>query len=208
VQDQSYKFHFNWLLVLITFVAWQMPKGEKFLEVEPSESLAARFSTLWYTNDMLKQWKSNAIFHAYYQQMKCVIEAFPCMALNTLHQYRPLSKFRIDRHFIYITVCRDEIKEDLLSYYKMIDEDMEDIIKEWLEEFLVPVENEELSNPNIIKSPLVTWVEHEGQASTKKKKKKEEVQNIESDEEENALEESGPKSPIEGGDEANPKGGE
>jgi hypothetical protein len=75
-QDQGYEFHFSWLLVLITFVTWQMPEGVTFPEVEPSESLAARFSTLWYTNDMSKQWQSNVVFHAYYQQLKHAIEAF------------------------------------------------------------------------------------------------------------------------------------
>jgi hypothetical protein len=53
-KDRGYEFHFSWLLVLITFVTWQMPEGAKFPEVEPSKSLVARFSTLWYTNDMLK----------------------------------------------------------------------------------------------------------------------------------------------------------
>jgi hypothetical protein len=55
-QDHGYAFHFSWLLVLITFVTWQVPEGVTFPEVEPSESLAARFSTLWYMNDMSKKW--------------------------------------------------------------------------------------------------------------------------------------------------------
>jgi hypothetical protein len=55
-QDQGYEFPFSWLLVLIVFFTWQMPEGEKFPEVEPSEPSAARFSTLWYTNDMSTQW--------------------------------------------------------------------------------------------------------------------------------------------------------
>jgi hypothetical protein len=41
---------------MITFVAWEMPEGATFLEIEPFKSLAAQFSTLWYTNDMTKQW--------------------------------------------------------------------------------------------------------------------------------------------------------
>jgi len=96
VQDQGYEFYFSWFLILIAFVAWQMLIGVTFLEVELSELLAARFSTLWYMNDMSKQWQSNAIFHAYYQQMKHAIEAFPRMTSNTLHQYRPLAKFHAD----------------------------------------------------------------------------------------------------------------
>ena len=97
------------------------------------------------------------------------------MTPNTLHHYRMLVKFHAYRHSIYITTCRDESKEELQSYYKMIDEDMEEITKEWTTKFLVPVEDAEIYDPDIIGSPLVTWVEHDGQANAKKKKKKEEV---------------------------------
>jgi hypothetical protein len=55
-QDLGYEFHYSWLIILITFVAWKMPEGATFPEIEPSEPLVARFSTLWYTNDMTKQW--------------------------------------------------------------------------------------------------------------------------------------------------------
>jgi hypothetical protein len=128
------------------------------------------------------------VFCAYYQQLKVSIESFSRMTLCTLHQYRPIAKFYADRHFIYITACRDESKEKLQSYYKLTDDNMEQITKEWPEEFLIPVDDEELSDPSIIGSPLVTRVEHAGQSSAKKKKKKEEVQNIEIDEEDNASE--------------------
>jgi hypothetical protein len=82
----------------------------------------------------------------------------PC----TLHQYRPLAKFHVDPNFIYITVCRDERKEQLQSYYKLTDEDMEQITKELPEEFQTPFADVELSDANIIGSPLVTWFEHVG----------------------------------------------
>jgi hypothetical protein len=85
------------------------------------------------------------------------------MTLCTLHQYRPIAKFHADRHFIYITTRRDESKEELQSYYKLTDEDMEQITKEWLEEFLVPVDDAELSDTDTIGSPIVTRVEHVGQ---------------------------------------------
>jgi hypothetical protein len=76
-QDQGYDFHFSWLLILIAFVAWEMPVGATFPEVESSEPLAARFTTLWYSSDMAKQWKTNAVFHTYYLQLKRAIESFP-----------------------------------------------------------------------------------------------------------------------------------
>jgi hypothetical protein len=125
------------------------------------------------------------------------------MNLNTFHQYRMLSKFHAYRHFIYITARRDESKEELQSYYNMTDEDMEEITKKCLADFLVPVEDAELSDPDIIGSPLVTRVEHDGQSSAKKKKKKEEVKNIETDEEDSASKQSSHDSPAEGGDEVN-----
>jgi hypothetical protein len=62
--------------------------------------------------------------------------------------------------------------------------------------FIVPMEYEKLSDPDIIGTPLVTRVEHDGK---KKKKRKEDVQNIESDEDDNTSEESGLESPTGGG---------
>jgi hypothetical protein len=76
---------------------------------------------------------------------------------------------------------------------------MEEITKEWPIEFLVPVEDTELSDLDIIGSPLVTWVDHDGQGSGKKKKKKEEVQDIENEDKETALDETAPDSPEGGG---------
>jgi hypothetical protein len=75
----------------------------------------------------------------------------------------------------------------LNTYYKLTYEDIEKIKKEWLEEFLVPVADEELSDTDTIGSPIVTRVEHVRQSSgTMKKKKQDEVQDIESDEEDNS----------------------
>jgi hypothetical protein len=53
-QYRGYEFHFSILIVLIAFFTWKMPEGSTFPEIEPSELLAARFSTLWYTNNMSK----------------------------------------------------------------------------------------------------------------------------------------------------------
>jgi len=55
-QDQEHEFHFSWLLILITFVAWEILEGTTFPDLDPFEPLAAKFSTLWYSKDMRKQW--------------------------------------------------------------------------------------------------------------------------------------------------------
>jgi hypothetical protein len=67
-QDQGYEFHFSWILILITFIAWEMLEGVTFPNIEPFEALVAKFSTLWYSSDMNKQWQSNVVFHTYYDQ--------------------------------------------------------------------------------------------------------------------------------------------
>jgi hypothetical protein len=138
-QDQGYEFHFNWLLILIAFITWEMSEGATFPEIETFEPLAVNFTMLWYSSNMEKQWQSNAVFHTYYLQLKRAIESFPRMTLNTLYRFMSLEKSHIDRHFIYITVHGDEHKEELKSYYKLTEEDMEEITKECPAEFLVPV---------------------------------------------------------------------
>jgi hypothetical protein len=97
------------------------------------------------------------------------------------------------------------LRASFLSHFGLLST----ITKEWPVEFLVLVEDAELFDPKIIGNPLVTRFEHDGKANTKKKKKKEEVQNIETDEEDNTLEESRSDSPTGGGrDEVNQEGGE
>jgi hypothetical protein len=58
------------------------------------------------------------------------------------------------------------------SYYKLTDEDMEEITKEWSVEFLVPVEEVELSDLKLIGSPVVTRTKYDGPRSAKKKIKR------------------------------------
>jgi hypothetical protein len=48
-----------------------------------------------------------------------------------------LIKFSVDRHFIYLTPRNDEHQEQLQSYYKMTEEDLEEITKEWSVDLLV-----------------------------------------------------------------------
>jgi hypothetical protein len=95
---------------LIAFIAWEMLEGATFLDIESFEPLAVKFSTLWYSSDMNKQWQSNVVFHAYYNQLKIAIQSTPHITQNTLYRFWPLMKFSADRHFIYITTCANEHK--------------------------------------------------------------------------------------------------
>jgi hypothetical protein len=66
------------------------------------------------------------------------------MTRNTLHRFHPLIKFNTDHHFIYITTCADGHKHQLQSYYKLMEEDLEDITKDWSGDLLIPSDPAEI----------------------------------------------------------------
>jgi uncharacterized HAD superfamily protein len=86
-----------------------------------------------------------AMFHTYYNQLKMAIHSEPRMTSNTIHRFRPLMKFSVDQHFIYITARSDEHKKQLQSYYKIVEEDLEEISKEWSTDLLIPTDPAEIS---------------------------------------------------------------
>jgi hypothetical protein len=55
-------------------------------------------------------------------------------------------KFTVDLHFIYITVHADEHKQQLHPYYKLIEEDLEEITKGWSMDLLIPVDLADISD--------------------------------------------------------------
>jgi hypothetical protein len=122
---------------------------------------------------MNKQWQSNVVFHAYYDQVKNSIQSTPRLTPNTLHRFLPLIKFSVHRHFTYIIVHADEHKQQLQSYYKLTDEDLEKITKEWSADLLVPADPVEISDMDSTEAILDTPV-------PRKTKKNDEVQDIHS----------------------------
>jgi hypothetical protein len=73
-------------------------------------------------------------------------------------------KFSADLHFTYITTCTDEHKQQLQSYYKLIEDDLEEITKEWSVDLLVPADHANMSN---VDSPE-TMLDTPGPSKTKK----------------------------------------
>jgi hypothetical protein len=153
-----------------------MPKGATFLAIKPFKLLAAKFTTLWYLSNMRKQWQTNMFSNTYYLDLKRSIEVEPRMTLNTLQRFEPRMKFRTDRHFIYITTRVDDHKDDLQSYYKLKEEDLEEITMDWSKNLLIPIYPAEMSNPD---SPETMHKEHDTPRPNRRKKT-EEVQDLSS----------------------------
>jgi hypothetical protein len=61
-------------------------------------------------------------------------------------------KFNVNHHFTYITTRGDEHNQQLQSYYKLIEDDLEDITKEWLLNLLVAADPINMSNEEILEA--------------------------------------------------------
>jgi hypothetical protein len=82
-------------------------------------------------------------------------------------------KFSADHHFTYITVHADEHKQQLQSYNKLTEDDLEEITKEWYADLLVAADLAEMSDVDSPKAMSDTPGPH-------KTKKDVEVQDIHS----------------------------
>jgi hypothetical protein len=97
-------------------------------------------------------------------------------------------KFNTDRHFTYITMHADEHKQQLQSYYKLTEDDLEEITKEWSGNLLVAADPTEMSDVDSLEAMLDT----PGPCKTKKDV---EVQDIH-----NTSTKTASLSPMKGGD--------
>jgi hypothetical protein len=85
-------------------------------------------------------------------------------------------KFCIDQNFIYMTSQADEHKEELQSYYKLTEEDLEQITKDWSTDLLIPTDPVEMSDPEL-DILEVSHKEHDT-LGTSRRKKTEEFQDL------------------------------
>jgi hypothetical protein len=100
------------------------------------------------------------------------------MTPNTLHRFRTLMKFNADRHFIYITSRADEQKEQLQFYYKITEEDLEEITKDWSAYLLIPTNPADMYDPEL--DSLETTHKEQDTLGTNRRQKTEEVQDLSS----------------------------
>ena len=58
-------FHYSWLLVLITLVGWREPQETQFVDVPPEMPYAARYASLWHSQNKDSQLLTNTVFAFY-----------------------------------------------------------------------------------------------------------------------------------------------
>jgi hypothetical protein len=79
-------------------------------------------------------------------------------------------KFYADWHFIYIIAWVDEHKDQLHSYYKLTEEYLEEITKDWSIDLLIPTDLAEMSNLDSLET---THKEHDTCGPSRMKKTEE-----------------------------------
>ena len=55
VQEKGRPFHYSWLIVLIALVGWREPTEVQFVDVPPQMLGAARYASLWVSQDKALQ---------------------------------------------------------------------------------------------------------------------------------------------------------
>jgi hypothetical protein len=85
----------------------------------------------------------------------------------------------VDRHFIYLTPRADEHQEQLQSYYKLTEEDLEEITKEWSADLLISADPADMSDIDSPEAAQNTPGPSKAK-KTKKIKKDEEIQDVDS----------------------------
>jgi len=65
-------------------------------------------------------------------------------------------KFSVECHFTYITVRGDEHKQKLQSYYKLTEDDLEEITKKWSVDLLVSADPADMSDEEIAEAMMDT----------------------------------------------------
>ena len=65
VQEKGRPFHYSCFLVLIALVGWREPTEAQFVDVPPEMPSAARYASLWVSQDKALQEMKNYVFAFY-----------------------------------------------------------------------------------------------------------------------------------------------
>ena len=80
VQEKGRTFHYSWLIILISLIGWKEPTEVQFIDVPPSMSGAARYASLWVSQDKASQQMTNTVFAFYTMSISYEIVKTPCLS--------------------------------------------------------------------------------------------------------------------------------
>ena len=90
---------------------------------------------LWANADLERQYINNQVFYTYYQQLSSLIASNPRITKELADRYKKGIRFMADMHRIYIKLRCVKDQDWYNGAYQMDQQDIEEIIKEWPEEW-------------------------------------------------------------------------
>ena len=116
------------------FVGWKEPRDNQFLTI-PIDCHRVHYANLWATKDPEHENLSNMVFYTYYQMHCEAIQRTPHITNDVIDAYSKKVWFLVDMHQRWIKPCGIKKSSWYTGPYHMTAEDMEQIIKEWPEEW-------------------------------------------------------------------------
>ena len=139
-QESNQLFHYSWLLIIMAFVTWKDPNHSQFVTLK-GECRGVQYASLWAHPYLDMQKVSNYMFFTYYQQLCTVVANRSRITKNIIDMYKNQVCFTTDLHHIYLKPHGVETKDWYTGSYQMSHMDNEEILKEWLEEWRNPADN-------------------------------------------------------------------
>jgi hypothetical protein len=99
--DLGYKFHYSWLIILISLVGWGEPKYNAFYQ-RIGKSRATKYTTLWYTSDPKKRKEISIIFSMLFDEMQEKLANTWRIPPKVVKEHQIIDKFQASRHNMWI----------------------------------------------------------------------------------------------------------
>ena len=97
-------------MTLIALIGWKEPTEAQFIDVPPSMSGAARYASLWVSQDKASQQMTNTVFAFYAMSISYEIVKNPRLSNELFSQYDGVANFRADMHNVLIQDQVDQNK--------------------------------------------------------------------------------------------------
>ena len=107
-EEKGRAFHYSWLIVLIALVGWKEPTETQFAVVPAHMPGAARYASLWVSQDKTHQQMTKYVFSFYMMSISYEIINTPWLSHELFSQYDGAVNFRADMHHIFIQDCADK----------------------------------------------------------------------------------------------------
>lgn len=129
---------------------WKEPNHSQFLTMQ-GDFRGVRYANLWGTMNLEKHRINNVVFYTYHQQLCMVIVDKPRITKQVTDMYIEQIRVAMDMNKIYIKPRWIKNVDWDTGAYRMEQEDIDEIIKEWLKEWKSPTGNLIDSNKDLPK---------------------------------------------------------